>query len=119
MTSFVNLVKQLSRNKCNFANGLSCIQCSAIHLYLEIHFLGDMNKDSLCYFCKTPILPNFKCMGCINYCHCCDDNYRSRRDRCKGFCCNDCKISKQINRQTWRLPGCEDEEEQEEEGEED
>ena len=105
VTTFVKLVKRLSSNKCNFANGLSCIECSAINLYHEIPFTADMNKDSICHYCKTPILPNFKCIGCYNYCHCeNDDDYG--RDRCKGFCCNDCEVSKQINSQTWKSPNC-------------
>lgn len=111
VTTFVNLVKQLSRNKCNFANGLSCIECSAINLYHEIPFTADMNKESKCHYCETPILPNFKCNGCCNHCLC----GRNRgRNCCKGFCCNDCKVSKQINCRTWRWPNCTDEDEDEE-----
>ena len=105
ITTFVNMVKQLSSNNCNFANGLSCIQCSAIHLYREIPITADMNEDSCCYYCKTSILPNFKCRDCINYCHCKDHGNNDFED-CKGFCCSDCEVSKQINRQTWRSPDC-------------
>ena len=110
ITTFVNLVKQLSSNNCNFANGLSCIQCSAIHLYHEIPITADINKDSCCYYCKTPIFPNFKCKDCYNYCHCKDYGKNDFED-CKGFCCNDCEVSKQINRQKWRSPSCPNEDE--------
>ena len=113
ITTFVNLVKQLSSNNCKFANGISCIQCSAIHLYRKIPFTADMNKDSCCYYCKTPIFPNFKCRDCINYCHCKDYDGNYERDRCKGFCCSDCEVSKEINRQTWRLPDCQHEDDEE------
>ena len=104
VTTFVNLVKQLSSNKCNFGNGLSCIQCSAINLYYEIPFTADMNKDSYCYYCDIPILPNSKCIDCYNYCRCKDEG--NDFEDCKGFCCNDCEVSNQIKRQTWRAPNC-------------
>ena len=104
VTKFVNLLKQLSNNKCKFANGLCCIDCSEINIYDKNHFTADLNKISFCYYCECPMLPNFKCLSCITACNCTyigEDN-----EGCNQFCCKDCKEAKQIDGNEWTAPGC-------------
>ena len=104
VTKFVNLIKQQSDNNCNFGNGLCCIECSEIQIYRKIYFTAKFNKSALCYYCKCPILPHFKCMQCIIECGCQYNNEYSD-EPCYNFCCNQCAESKQIDGD-WIAPEC-------------
>ena len=103
VTKFVNLLKQQSNDKCNFANGLCCIECSKIQIYKDINFTAKFNRTALCYYCECPILPNFKCLDCLIECGC---HYDEGNQRCYNFCCNDCAEAKEINRDDWTAPEC-------------
>jgi hypothetical protein len=84
MQKFVSLIKKLSRNKCNFGNGLYCMSCETIEFNKRSPFsiCGDCHDTAKCFYCEAPILPNFKCCHCIRTCECITESYTLLDEGC-------------------------------------
>jgi len=102
MKRFTFLVDTLSEGKCLFQDGLCCVDCHSIS-FNNSWFSND--NAPTCHYCKIEILPNFRCLSCINPCQC-YQNF-GFGDFCNSFVCNNCVVERFISQETkWISPGC-------------
>jgi len=120
LQKFATIIKKLSHKKCNFGNGLYCMECKNIDFNKRSPFsiCGDIHDKAKCFYCKTPILPNFKCCHCIRTCECIAESYDEEGDYgedteewaengCASFVCLNC-IDERNDQwyNEWWAPNC-------------